>query len=41
VGRFSVQEGHGDEALLLVWLVNSEAAHRQLVTMSEAAVGAE
>jgi hypothetical protein len=28
VGRFSVLEGRGDEALLLVWLDNLEAAHR-------------
>jgi hypothetical protein len=27
-GRFLVQEGHGDEALLLVRSDNSEAAHR-------------
>jgi hypothetical protein len=30
-GRFLVQKGHGDEALLLAWSNSSEAANRRLV----------
>jgi hypothetical protein len=41
VSGFSVQEGHDDEALLLEWSDNSEAARRQLVMVGEAALGAE
>jgi hypothetical protein len=41
MGRFSIQEGRGDEALRLVWSDNSEAAHRWLATTGEVAVSAE
>jgi hypothetical protein len=36
-----VQEGHGDELLLLVWSVNSEAVHRWLAMAGEAVVDVE
>jgi hypothetical protein len=38
---FSVQEGRGDGALLLVRLDNSKAAHRWLALVGEAAAGVE
>jgi hypothetical protein len=41
VSKFLVQEGHGDEVLLLVQSNNSEAAHQQLAMVGEAIVGAE
>jgi hypothetical protein len=40
-GMFSVQEGRGDGALLLVRLDNSKAAHRWLALVGEAAAGVE
>jgi hypothetical protein len=41
VGKISVQDGRGDEALLLVRSDNSEAARRRLATVGKAVVAVE